>query len=155
MAAYTYEAINAQGFELSGEIHAPDMNAAREQLRARGLLPRAVSEKSTTGESGLTGRFKKVKPKSLQVFSRQLATMIEAGVSIVAALVTLEQQTDDKYLAEVLAEVRADVEAGGGPSPGLGRPPKGFHPPLVAVGEARRAPGAPRKGRPPAAPPTE
>ena len=50
--------------------------------------------KATTGDSGLTGRFKKVKPKSLQVFSRQLATMIEAGVSIVAALVTLEQQTD-------------------------------------------------------------
>src|SRR4051794_31106961 len=141
MAAYTYEAINAQGFELSGEIHAPDMNAAREQLRARGLLPRAVSEKSTTGESGLTGRFKKVKPKSLQIFSRQLATMIEAGVSVVAALVTLEQQTDDKYLAEVLAEVRADVEGGMVLSEAMARHPKVFNRLFVAMVEAGESSG--------------
>ena len=42
MAAFTYEAINAQGFELSGEIYAPDLGAAREQLRSRGLLPRRL-----------------------------------------------------------------------------------------------------------------
>src|SRR5215203_4982643 len=45
MAAFTYDAINAQGFELSGEIYAPDLSSAREQLRSRGLLPqRRVQE---------------------------------------------------------------------------------------------------------------
>ena len=140
MAAYTYDAINAQGFELSGEVHAPDVAAAREQLRSRGLLPQRLVEKGASGEGG-RAVFKKVKQKSLQVFSRQLATMIEAGVSVVAALVTLEEQTDDKYLAEVLAEVRADVEAGLVFSAALARHPKVFNRLFVAMVEAGESSG--------------
>src|SRR4051812_50054714 len=82
MAAFTYEAINAQGVRLRGEIHAADSGSAREQLRSRGLLAQTLRERSASGEGG-SARFKKVKPKSLQVFSRQLATMIEAGGSVV------------------------------------------------------------------------
>src|ERR1044071_3912224 len=109
MAAFTYDAINAQGLWQTGEIHAPDINTAREQLRARGLMAQHLRERRATGETG-TARFKKVKPRSLQIFSRQLATMIEAGVSVVAALVTLEEQTDDDYLRTVITDVRSDVE---------------------------------------------
>jgi type IV pilus assembly protein PilC len=141
MAAYTYDAINAQGFELSGEVHAPDLAAAREQLRARGLLPQRLDEKPASGEGGLGASFKKVKPKSLQVFSRQLATMIEAGVSVVAALVTLEEQTDDKYLAVVIGEVRADVEAGMVLSAALSRHPKVFNRLFIAMVEAGESSG--------------
>src|SRR5215203_4719092 len=141
MAAFTYDAINAQGLELSGEIYAPDLGSAREQLRSRGLLPQRLVERSTAGEGGATGAFKKVKPKSLQVFSRQLATMIEAGVSVVAALVTLEQQTDDKYLAEVLADIRADVEGGMVLSQALARHPKVFNRLFVAMVEAGESSG--------------
>src|SRR4051812_28232227 len=102
MAAYAYDAINAQGLEISGVIHAPDIGTAREQLSVRGLLPQALTERSAAGGGGPRSAFKKVKPKSLQIFSRQFATMIEAGVSVVAALVTLEEQTEDKYLADVI-----------------------------------------------------
>src|SRR6476660_5068991 len=112
MAVFTYDAINAQGLELSGVIHAPDLGSARAQLQQRGLLPQSLREKAAAGEESARTAFKKVKPKSLQIFSRQLATMIEAGVSVVAALVTLEEQTDDKFLHEVIGEVRADVESG-------------------------------------------
>src|SRR3954451_23211094 len=140
MAAYTYDAINAQGFELSGEVHAPDLATAREQLRSRGLLPQRLVEKGASGEGGRAA-FKKVKPKSLQVFSRQLATMIDAGVSVVAALVTLEEQTDDKYLAEVLAEVRSEVEAGMVLSTALARHPKEFNRLFIAMVEAGGASG--------------
>src|SRR5215475_12774306 len=112
MASYAYDAINAQGIETSGVVHAPDLGAAREQLQLRGLLPHALSERTAAGDRGASSRFKKVKAKSLQVFARQFATMIAAGVSVVGALVTLEQQTDDKNLAEVIADVRSDVEAG-------------------------------------------
>src|SRR6476659_2500230 len=101
VAAYTYEAINADGLRMRGEIHAADATTAREQLRSRGLLARSLSEQSARGE-GAAAKFKRVKPKSLQVFSRQLATMIEAGVSVVSALTTLEQQTDDNYLRRVI-----------------------------------------------------
>src|SRR4029450_6026837 len=52
MAAFTYDAINAQGIELSGEIHAPDLAAAREQLQTRGLLPHSLSERTTRRAGG-------------------------------------------------------------------------------------------------------
>src|SRR5204862_5257532 len=136
MAAFAYDAINAQGLEMSGVIHAPDLSAAREQLQARGLLPQTVAERSAAGERGAGSAFKKVKPKSLQVFARQFATMIAAGVSVVAALVTLEEQTDDKYLREVLAEIRYDVEAGMVLSKAFARHPKVVNRLYVSVLEA-------------------
>jgi type IV pilus assembly protein PilC len=126
MAEFAYDAINAQGMLTSGVISASDVSNAREQLQARGLLP---------------SMFKKVKPKSLQIFARQLATMIEAGVSVVAALVTLEEQTDDKYLKEVVAEVRADVESGMIFSRALGRHPKVFDRLFVAMVAAGESSG--------------
>src|SRR6266511_3368905 len=141
MAAFTYEAINAQGFELTGEVHAPDLAGARDQLQARGLLPQSLVERPASGEIGARTAFKKVKPKSLQVFTRQLATMIEAGVSVVAALVTLEAQTEDKYLAEVIAEVRAEVEAGMVLSAAFAQHPKVFNRLFIAMIEAGESSG--------------
>ena len=110
MAAYTYSAINAQGIELSRNIHAPDRDAAREQLRVRGLLAQNLVELPASGEQSVATVFKKIKPKSLQIFSRQFATMIDAGLSVVGALVILEEQTEDKYLSAIVKELRADVE---------------------------------------------
>jgi type IV pilus assembly protein PilC len=141
MAVFTYDAINAQGLELSGVVHAPDLGSAREQLQARGLLPQSLREKAAAGEQSARTTFKKVKPKSLQVFSRQLATMIEAGVSIVAALVTLEEQTEDKYLKEVITDVRSDVESGVVLSRALARHPKVFNRLFVAMVEAGESSG--------------
>ena len=140
MAAYAYDAINAQGLEMSGVIHAPDLTAAREQLRSRGLLPQSISEQVGASD-GVAARFKKVKPKSLQIFARQLATMIEAGVSVVAALVTLEEQTDDQYLRTVIADVRSDVESGVIFSRALARHPKVFNRLFVSMIEAGESSG--------------
>src|SRR5581483_1448715 len=111
MAAFAYSAINANGLELSGQLNAPNVDAAREQLRARGLLASWIEEQ-TAEETTSRALFRSVKSRSLQVFSRQFATMIQAGLTIVTALVILEEQTDDTYLAEVIADVRADVESG-------------------------------------------
>ncbi|MBA2475583.1 MAG: type II secretion system F family protein [Actinobacteria bacterium] len=140
MASYAYSAINAQGLELSGEIQAPDVTAAREQLRARGLLAQGLKEISQASARGLRGP-KKVKPKALQVFSRQFATMIEAGMSIVSALVVLEEQTDDKRLAAVIKDVRGDVEGGLLLSQAMGRHPDVFGRLYVAMIEAGEAAG--------------
>ena len=141
MAAFAYDAINAQGLEISGVVHAPDLSAAREQLQMRGLLPQSLLERSAAGAEGARSVFKKVKPKSLQVFARQFATMIAAGVSVVQALVTLEEQTDDKYLREVLADVRSDVEGGVILSKALARHPKVFNRLFVAMVEAGESSG--------------
>ncbi len=112
MAAFAYQAINAQGLEHAGELNAPDFSAAREQLRIRGLLAQSLEELPASGEDGARTVFKAIKPKSLQIFSRQFATMIEAGLNVVSALVILEEQTDDKYLAAILKELAATSKAG-------------------------------------------
>jgi type IV pilus assembly protein PilC len=136
MAAYSYTAINADGLELTGEVHAPTLAAAREQLRVRGLLADLLQELPASGEESFSTAFKKVKPKSLQIFSRQFATMIDAGLNVVNALHILEEQTDDKYLSVVVGEVRADVEGGSLLSQALARHPKIFSRLYVAMVEA-------------------
>jgi type IV pilus assembly protein PilC len=142
VASFAYSAINAQGAELSGEISAADLNAAREMLRVKGLLAQTIKELSDgSGIGSTTIGGKKVKPKSLQIFSRQFATMIEAGLNIVASLVILEQQTDDAYLAEVIAELRADVEGGLLLSQAMARHPKVFNELYVSMVQAGEASG--------------
>jgi type IV pilus assembly protein PilC len=141
VAAYSYSAINAEGLELSGELHAPDFSAAREQLRVRGLLASRLDELPSAGQTGARTAFKKVKPKTLQIFSRQFATMIEAGLNVVAALVILEEQTDDKYFAVVVRELRADVEGGLLLSQAMARHPKIFDRLFISMVEAGEAAG--------------
>jgi type IV pilus assembly protein PilC len=141
MAGFAYSAISIDGLETVGEIHAPDLEAAREQLRIRGLLAHSLRELPSAGEDGLRTAFKTIKPRSMQVFSRQFATMIEAGLNIVAALVILEEQTDDRYLAEVIAELRADVEGGLLLSQAMARHPKVFDELYVSMVQAGEASG--------------
>jgi len=141
VAAFTYSTINSAGLELSGELHAPDLAGAREQLRIRGLLANKLDELPASGEEGAKNVFKKVKPKTLQIFSRQFATMIEAGLNIVAALVILEQQTDDLYFAKVVKELRADVEGGLLLSQAMQRHPKIFDRLFVSMVSAGEAAG--------------
>ncbi|HXV02867.1 MAG TPA: type II secretion system F family protein [Gaiellaceae bacterium] len=141
MAAYSYTAINSSGLELAGSINAADRDAAREQLRVRGLLAQNLVELPASGEQSVRTAFKKIKPKSLQVFSRQFATMIDAGLSVVSALVILEQQTEDKYLGAVIKELRADVEGGLLLSQAMSRHPKIFNRLYIAMVEAGEAAG--------------
>lgn len=141
MAAFAYTAINAEGLELLGEVHAPTLDSAREQLRVRGLLADRLEELPASGEDGVRTALKKIKPKSLQIFSRQFATMIDAGLNVVQALTILEDQTADKYLSLVISEVRADVEGGSLLSQALGRHPKIFNRLYVSMVEAGEAAG--------------
>jgi type IV pilus assembly protein PilC len=141
MAGFAYTAISIDGLETIGEIHAPDLEAAREQLRIRGLLAHTLRELPASGEEGLRTAFKKIKPRSMQIFSRQFATMVEAGLNIVAALVILEDQTDDVYLADIIAELRADVEGGLLLSQAMARHPKVFSELYVSMVQAGEASG--------------
>src|SRR5437763_10960774 len=146
MAGFAYSAISIDGLETVGEVHAPDLEAAREQLRIRGLLAHSLRELPASGEDNLRTAFKKIKPRSMQIFSRQFATMIEAGLNIVASLVILEEQTDDVYLAEIIAEIRADVEGGLLLSQAMARHPKVFSGLYVSMVQEGRASGRPENG---------
>ena len=79
---------------------------------------------------------KRVKPTDLTILTRQLATMISSGMTILRALYMLEAQTENKLLADVIAEVRKDVEAGLPLSGALERHPKVFSPLFVAMARA-------------------
>jgi type IV pilus assembly protein PilC len=141
MAAFAYSAINAQGVVLSGEISANDAAAAREQLRIKGLLAQKLDQLDE-GSSTSSGPMKKgVDAKSLQIFSRQFATMIEAGLNVVSALVILEDQTDDKILGEVIRQLRADVEGGLLLSEAMAKHPKVFSRLYISMVEAGEAAG--------------
>ena len=142
MPAFAYSAINAQGSELTGELQATDLSAARDALRGNGLLAQWVEE-LTTPSAARKGFFdkKKVKPKSLQVFSRQFATMIEAGLSVVTALVILEQQSDDDVLRTVIDEIREEVETGSLLSEAMAKHPSVFSRLYIAMVEAGEAAG--------------
>src|SRR4051794_25955229 len=142
MASYAYSAINAQGVVLSGEISANDLAAAREQLRIKGLLAQSLDQlDDDSGSGGIKMGKKGVTPKSLQIFSRQFATMIEAGLNVVSALVILEDQTDDKVLGEVIRQLRADVEGGLLLSEAMGKHPKVFSRLYISMVEAGEAAG--------------
>src|SRR3954470_7246541 len=141
MVAFAYSAINAQGVVLSGEISANEVAAAREQLRIKGLLAQSLQQLADDA-GGSAGPTKKgVTPKSLQIFSRQFATMIEAGLNVVSALVILEDQTDDKVLGEVIRQLRADVEGGLLLSEAMGKHPKVFSRLYISMVEAGEAAG--------------
>ena len=145
MPSYAYTAINAQGVQLTGEIQATDVSGAREALRGNGLLAQLLEERTSAGTAqatGLFGRPKKVKPKSLQIFSRQFATMIEAGLSVVSALVILEEQTDDENLSAIVDDVRERVEGGSLLSEAMAAHPHVFNRLYVAMVEAGEAAGA-------------
>ena len=139
MAAFAYSAINALGAESAGQITAPDVGSARELLRQKGLRPVALSEIGASRSA--ERKRKKVKARSLQVFSRQFATMIDAGLSVVQSLVILEQQSDDRALADVIREVRSDVEGGMLLSQAMARHPKVFDRLYVSMVEAGEAAG--------------
>jgi type IV pilus assembly protein PilC len=163
MASYAYTAINAEGLELRGELQAATASAAREQLRVQGLLAEHIEELSGAGadgrvasgdasaRSGGRSRGRGVKPRVLQVFSRQFATMIDAGLNVVTALSILEEQTDDPHLAVVIGQVRSDVEGGALLSEALSRHPKIFSRIYVSMVEAGEAAGildgSPRRSR--------
>jgi type IV pilus assembly protein PilC len=143
MPSFAYTAINAQGMQLQGELQAPDGNAAREQLRTSGLLALTVEEIRAAGASAKSRGIgkKKVDAKSLQIFSRQFATMIDAGLSVVTALVILEQQTEDDVLTGVIVDIREQVEGGALLSEALAAHPNVFSRLYVAMVEAGEAAG--------------
>ncbi len=143
MPSFAYSAIDAQGLETDGVITAVDLDGAREQLRAAGKLAQSlkeVSEGSGIANANITFGAA-IKPKSLQIFSRQFATMIEAGLNVVGALVILENQTTDTALAKVIESLRRDVEGGLLLSEAMAKHPKVFSKLYVSMVEAGEAAG--------------
>ncbi|MEA2153369.1 MAG: type pilus assembly protein PilC, partial [Solirubrobacteraceae bacterium] len=128
------------GVKARGELEAESKQAVSDQLKQRGLIVLDIADKHASREIEL-GFMKRVKANELAVFSRQLATMISSGMSILRALYVLEAQTEGKFLKETLVAVRKDVEAGISLSDAMARHPKVFSPLFVAMTQAGEAGG--------------
>jgi len=134
MQTYKYSYRDSQGKIQGGEIEAPNENAVSQRLRSMGLAPLSIEP---VRQSALNAEIKipglggeRISLKDIAVLSRQLATMIQAGLSILRALNILAEQTESKALARVVIDVRSDVETGVSLSQALSRHPKVF-PPLM------------------------
>jgi len=125
MAVYAYKARSRQGDILQDKIEGSDQMAVASELRRQGLLVIDIKEQGAA-QKDLFEPFKRVKLTDLVVFTRQFATMINAGLPIVRALYILSEQTTNKKLQDVVVEVRKDVEAGVGLSEALEKHPKVF-----------------------------
>jgi type IV pilus assembly protein PilC len=126
VATFTYKARNRQGEILQDQMEGADTMTVASQLRQQGLLVIDVKEQSVA-QKDILEPFKKVKLGDLVVFSRQFATMINAGLPIVRALYILSEQTENPKLKEVVVAVRKDVEAGLALSEALEKHPKVFN----------------------------
>ncbi len=140
MSTYVFKAIDLAGVKAKGEVDADSKQAVSDQLKSRGLIVLDIADKHASREIELSF-MKSVKASELAVFSRQLATMISSGMSILRALYVLEEQTESKFLKETIVAVRKDVEAGLSLSDAMSRHPKVFSTLFVAMTQAGEAGG--------------
>src|SRR2546429_4089973 len=135
MSTYVFKAMDLAGVKASGELEADSKQAVSDQLKQRGLIVLDIADKHSSREIELPF-LKTLKASELAIFSRQLATMITSGMSILRSLYVLEEQTEGKFLKETIVAVRKDVEAGLSLSDAMARHPKVFNPLFVAMTQA-------------------
>jgi type IV pilus assembly protein PilC len=138
MAVYIWKGRTRQGNIKKGEIEATNEAAVMAQLRAQLILPVSVKEKAKDISEYLPFLKPGIKTKELVIFTRQFATMIDAGLPLVQCLQILGDQNDNRTFKEILREVRLDVEQGSTFADALAKHPKPFDPlyvNLVAAGE--------------------
>src|SRR5512133_2354979 len=123
MATYVFKALDLSGAQTRGEIEADNKQAVSSQLRAKGLIVLDIEEFKSADVGDFFGRFKRVKATELTVATRQLATMISSGMSLLRALYVLEEQAKSDKMRDALVSVRKDVEAGIALSDALKRHP--------------------------------
>jgi type IV pilus assembly protein PilC len=137
MPIYKWEGKTRQGVIKKGEMDAPNDNAVMDKLRAQQISPIKVKPKGK-GDFTLFEFGSSVTEKDIVIFTRQFATMIDAGLPLVQCLDILINQQDNRTFAKVLSEVKEDVESGSTFARALGKHPKVFDSlfvSLIAAGE--------------------
>lgn len=136
MPRYKWEGKTLRGEKRKGEMEAPDEGSVRTHLRQQNVIPTKVVAKGKEVSFSL-GR-QKVKKKDVAVFTRQLATMIDAGLPLVQSLDILSMQQESKAFKEVIKNIKEDVEGGSTFAGALRKHPKVFdelYTNLVVAGE--------------------
>ncbi len=142
MPAFRWQGVGPRGETLNGEMEAPTREAVIAQLRSRRILPNPAKirerGKGLDRNIPLPSLGSPVKARDVVVFTRQLATMIDAGLPIVQCLHILATQSDNKVFRKHLTQVKEDVESGATFAEALGKHPRIFddlYTNMVAAGE--------------------
>ena len=142
MGYFAYKARNSGGELVQGVLESPDSGAAASQLFSLGIMPVEITPTAAPaapGEGALDQLFKEnVTQLDLMLFSRQMYTLLKAGVPIMRALAGLQESTTNKTFKKVVQDIRESLDAGRELSPSLARQPGIFTPfyvSMVRVGE--------------------
>ena len=129
MHTFVYKARDPRGALLSGAVEGESEQLVAGKLRAMGYLPVSIERRGAglRREISIPGLSNRIALKDVAVLSRQFATMVNAGLSLPRSLTILAEQTENKELAGVIAEVRDDVEEGASLSAAMTRHPKAFN----------------------------
>src|SRR5947209_20266217 len=101
MATYVFKAIDLTGAKAKGEVEADSKQAVADQLKGRGLIVLDIADKHGSRELKLS-LGTRIKLPELATMSRQLATMVSSGMTILRSLYVLEAQTENKALVETI-----------------------------------------------------
>ncbi|OIO00500.1 MAG: general secretion pathway protein GspF [Desulfovibrionaceae bacterium CG1_02_65_16] len=119
MPYFKYTAMTATGANAKGVIEAVSADAAQDTLAARGFIPTGVAETSAPsgGESGgfladLSNRMQSIKPQELILFTKQLKTMLNAGIPVLQSLDVLYDQTENPKLKNAITSIASDIKSG-------------------------------------------
>lgn len=135
MPTFIYKARDASGKSVNGRIEAADEATASSLLGNRNLMVIGLCS-DTQAKKSVKRKQGKVKSQDLVVFTRQLATMLDAGLPLVQSLTALEEQTESKTFKPILRQITAQVEAGNTFSESLTGHPKVFTKLYVSMVEA-------------------
>ena len=143
MAMFTYTAVDKAGKRHEGSVEAASEGAVNQLITKQNMRAVIIKKESAKGGalSFLTQKSGKIKPKDLVIFTRQLATMIDAGVPLVRSLATLQNQTENPSFKRQLQEVGKDVESGMAFADALEKHPRIFSPIYVNMVRAAEAGG--------------
>jgi len=136
---YQYKVRDREGRLLQGELEADSTTLVANKLRAMGYLPVSIDRQSQSTlqkDLKIPGLSDRISLKEIAVFSRQFATMINSGLSLIRSLHILGEQTESKVLRQIVDEVRQDVEKGASLSQALARHPKAFNRLYIAMVKA-------------------
>lgn len=144
-ATFEYRARDRKGSIHAGKMEGSSSAAVAGALRERGFVPLKIEEKRTSAldkELSIPGFKKKVKSKEVAIFSRQLATMVNSGLTLIRALSILEEQTETPLLSGIIQDVRSQVEQGSSLSAALETHPDVFNHLYVSMIRAGEVGGA-------------
>lgn len=132
---FVWSGVDRNGRSSQGEISAPNSAMARAQLRTQGIKPKSVKKKPKP----LFGSGKPIKPADIAIFTRQMATMMKAGVPLVQSFDIVAEGLDNEKMRALVTAIKNEVAAGGGFAASLAKHPKYFDElfcSLVASGES-------------------